>query len=136
MTHTGKRIETMSENSTIAVPSDGEGGLESIRSAHFGHCDCFTLVDVTGDGSVAAVRVVENVAHEHGGCLGPVQLLASHGATAIIAAGMGARPLAGFSDAGIDVLYDPESRRVEDAIRRFTDGTVVVMSLDHSCGCH
>jgi len=30
----------------IAIPSEGEGGLDGMRSGHFGHCDVFTFVDL------------------------------------------------------------------------------------------
>ena len=30
----------------IAIPSVLPGGLEAQVGAHFGHCDCYTLVDV------------------------------------------------------------------------------------------
>ncbi len=30
----------------IAVPSNGQGGLDGTRSGHFRHCDVFTLTDV------------------------------------------------------------------------------------------
>ena len=30
----------------IAVPSEGQGGLDGLRAGHFGHCDVFTLVDI------------------------------------------------------------------------------------------
>ena len=29
-----------------AIPTLGKGGLDCERSGHFGHCDCFTVVDV------------------------------------------------------------------------------------------
>lgn len=35
----------------IAIPSVLPGGLEAQVGAHFGHCDCYTLVDVE-DGAV------------------------------------------------------------------------------------
>ena len=38
----------MSEKRILGVPSQGQGGLESQRSGHFGHCDCFTLVEIDG----------------------------------------------------------------------------------------
>lgn len=125
----------MSERMLLAIPSMGEGGLEAERSAHFGHCDCFTLVDVI-DGEIADVRVVENPAHEEGGCLRPVNLLASHGVNALIAAGMGARPLAGFNDAGIAVYFENETAGIGDAVRLVLDGTVDTMDARHVCGGH
>ena len=34
------------ENGRIAIPSNGQGGLDGTRAGHFGHCDVFTFVDV------------------------------------------------------------------------------------------
>jgi predicted Fe-Mo cluster-binding NifX family protein len=61
----------MAERMVLAIPSNGEGGLEGERSAHFGHCDCFTLVQIA-DAEIADVRVVGNPPHVEGGCLRPV----------------------------------------------------------------
>jgi len=56
----------MSESSTenggarrVAIPSQSPGGLGAHRSAHFGHCECFTVVDVN-DGSIGEVTIVAN----------------------------------------------------------------------------
>ena len=75
----------------LAVPTMGEASLDSERSGHFGHCDCFTLCTIE-DGQITAVTAVQNPPHEEGGCLRPVKLLADAGADAIVAAGMGLRP--------------------------------------------
>ena len=125
----------MSERTVLAIPSVGEGGLEAERSAHFGHCDCFTLVDVV-DGQIESVRVVANPPHEEGGCLRPVGLLASHGVNALIAAGMGARPLAGFNQAGITVYFENATSGIGDAVRLVLDGGAPAMGADNVCGCH
>lgn len=125
----------MQERMVLAIPSIGEGGLEAERSAHFGHCDCFTLVDVV-DGQIENVRVVANPPHQEGGCLRPVSLLASHGVNALIAAGMGARPLAGFNDAGIDVYFEDQTPGIGDAVRLVLDGVVRTMDASQVCGGH
>jgi predicted Fe-Mo cluster-binding NifX family protein len=126
----------MEDRMILAVPSLGDGGLQAERSGHFGHCDCFTLVDIT-DGAIAGVRVVPNPPHAEGGCLAPVQVLASHGVTALIAAGMGARPLAGFSSAGISVFFESETPGIEEAVKLVIDGTAVKMDPQQACGgCH
>ena len=125
----------MSERIMLAVPSHGEGGLDAERSGHFGHCDCFTLVDIV-DGEIAGTRTVANLPHEEGGCLRPVALLASMGVTALLAAGMGPRPLAGFADAGIAVYFESETPRVGDAIRLVIDGTAPIMEVRDACGGH
>ena len=125
----------MSERMLLAIPSLGEGGLEAERSGHFGHCDCFTLVDVV-DGEIADVRVVANPPHEEGGCLRPVNLLASHGVNALIAGGMGARPLAGFNEAGISVYFENQTPGIGDAVSLVLSGAVETMDARHVCGGH
>jgi predicted Fe-Mo cluster-binding NifX family protein len=120
---------------TVAVPSVGEGGMTAQRSGHFGRCDCFTLIDVEG-GSVREVRVVENPPHEEGGCLRPVELLSSHGADALIVAGIGARPLAGFDAVGISVYHDAERPVVGDVVAAFTAGELSVIDPSSVCGGH
>lgn len=125
----------MSEKVVLAVPSVGEGGLDAERSGHFGRCDCFTLVEIE-DGRVLAVRVVDNPPHVEGGCLRPVELLASHGVNALMVAGIGARPLAGFNDAGIAVYFDVERPVVGDAVEAFLAGDVELIDPSYVCGGH
>ncbi len=123
---------------TIAVPSLAPGGLEAERSGHFGHCDFFTLVEVGGD-SGTKVSVVANTPHQEGGCLDPVKLLASLGATEIVVGGMGARPLAFFGDMGITVYADQELPTVKEVVDALLQDRVPVMSARQVCGggsCH
>ena len=82
----------MGETMKLAVPTMGEAGLESERAGHFGHCDCFTVVEIA-DGEITGTSEVANPPHEEGECMRPVGLLAKAGVDAIVAAGMGMRPL-------------------------------------------
>jgi len=125
----------MSKEGTImlAVPSSGDGGLEAERSGHFGRCDCFTIVEIA-DGEVQAVQVIENLPHTDGGCLGPVNLLASSGVTALIVAGIGGRPLAGFTEAGIDVYFDKQLQTVNQAVDAVMTGAVEPIQPQWVCG--
>ena len=125
----------MSERIVLAVPTVGEGGLDGERSAHFGHCDCFTVVDIDG-GEIVDVRVVDNPPHQEGGCLRPVTLLASHGVSALLAAGMGARPLQGFNDVGIAVYYEAETPSIRGAIELLLQGVVPTMDARNACSGH
>ena len=68
----------MSETLKLAVPTMGKAGLDSERSGHFGHCDCFTIVDIE-DGEIKQVSELANPPHEEGGCLRPVGLLSDAG---------------------------------------------------------
>ena len=119
----------------VAVPSNLPGGLSAERSGHFGHCECFTLLEVDAD-RIADVRVVSNEAHEHGGCLAPVAMLADLGATDLVVSGIGRRPLAGFQQVGIRVFQDDTRPLVDEVAAALLAGYLPMMSLDAACGGH
>ncbi|MFR3273348.1 MAG: NifB/NifX family molybdenum-iron cluster-binding protein [Slackia sp.] len=116
----------------LAIPSMGEGGLDAVRSAHFGHSDCFTMVEIE-DGEIKNVSIVDNPPHESGGCLRPVGILSDAGADAIVAGGMGMRPMQGFAQAGITVLFDAETPSVKDVALKAAAGELPVMGAEHAC---
>jgi len=120
-------------NTVVAIPSSSPGGLDAALGAHFGHCDMYTLV-VVEDGKIKEVRVIPNVPHQQGGCMAPVQHLATHGAKALIAGGMGLRPLMGFQQVGIDVFYGGNARNVGEAVDAFVAGLLPQFSQEHTCG--
>ena len=125
-------------NAVIAVPSVSPGGLESEVSAHFGHCDAFTLVALH-DGKVEKTTILPPPSHEHGGCLVPVDLLASSGVTAIAAGGMGRRPLLGFLQVGIQPYFAAEYKTVGEVVSAFLAGALVPFGEELVCGggdCH
>jgi predicted Fe-Mo cluster-binding NifX family protein len=132
-----RKVLTMesTERIVLAVPTEGDGGLECERSGHFGRCDCFTVVEIE-NGTVTGVRVVDNPPHVEGGCLRPVQLLASHGVNALVVAGIGGRPLAGFNDAGITVYFDNRIPVVGDVVDALLAGAVEVIDPSYVCGGH
>ena len=67
-----KKEGKMTTSIKLAVPTMGAAGLNAERSGHFGHCDCFTVVDIV-DGVVSEeATMVANPPHEEGGCLRPV----------------------------------------------------------------
>lgn len=123
------------ERLVLAVPSNEQGGLDAERSGHFGRCDCFTVVEIR-DGAVEQVRIVANPPHEEGGCLRPVNLLASEGVNALVVAGIGGRPLAGFNDAGITVYFDNERPIVSEVVDALLAGVVEVIDPSYVCGGH
>ena len=118
----------------LAVPSTWPGGIESLRSGHFGRCDCFTLVDIDL-GKVRDINVVHNPPHTQGDCLAPVDLLRVHGANAIIVNGIGMRPLTGFRDAGMEV-YLGRGNSVSDVILEFIVEALTPVSSQQACGGH
>lgn len=119
----------------LAVPSVGDGGLDSERSGHFGRCDCFTVVDIE-NGEIVGTRTVVNLPHVDGGCLAPVQLLAGEGVSALIVGGIGGRPLAHFNEAGIAVYFDNQLPVVKDAIEALIAGKIGIIDASGVCGGH
>jgi len=125
---------TIIENDmVVAFPSDAPGGLSASLSGHFGHCDCFTLITM-GENGVGEVRTVPGIPHEQGGCMVPVNLLAGHGAKALVAGGMGRRPLMGFNEVGIRVFLNTEATTVGDAAYALLAGRLPEFDLSQTCG--
>jgi predicted Fe-Mo cluster-binding NifX family protein len=124
----------------IAVPSEAPGGLEAPISAHFGHCAVFTLVQIADD-QAGEVRLLPNQGHAQGGCMAPVMLLKEAGVDAMVAGGMGMRPLAGFQQVGIQVFFKEDAVSVGDAIDQVTAGAARIFGPAQTCGgggggCH
>ena len=117
----------------IAIPSSYPGGLDAGIEAHFGHCDLYTLVEVR-EGQVAQVSTVPSVPHQQSGCLSAVNHLAQHGVTALIAGGMGFRPLMGFQQAGIEVYRGSEQPSVQVAVKALLEGRLPRFTRDQACG--
>ncbi|MFZ5562988.1 MAG: NifB/NifX family molybdenum-iron cluster-binding protein [Thermodesulfobacteriota bacterium] len=117
----------------IAIPSNGEGGLDGMRSGHFGHCDVFTLVDVK-DGKIVQVSTIANGGHVQGGCMVPVNLLADHNVNALVVGGIGMRPLAGFRQVGIDVYHDDQRPEIRPVVEDLIAGRLPQIRNDQVCG--
>jgi predicted Fe-Mo cluster-binding NifX family protein len=125
----------MSERIRIAVPTEGEGGIDSARSAHFGHAGSFTIVDVEG-GVLSPADVVVNPPHEQGGCGRTVGLLASHGVQVAIVVGMGGGPRAAMAASGMRALYDDASATPRLAVEAYLAGGLSDFGADHQCAGH
>ena len=117
----------------IAIPSNNPGGLDSEMSGHFGHCDLFTLVNIK-KGEVAEVSTLPSVPHEQGGCMAPVNYLSQNGVNAMVADGMGMRPLVGFNSVGIEVYHNDGINNVGDVVSAFSEGRLPKFSNENTCG--
>ena len=117
----------------IAIPSVEAGGLDGQRSGHFGHCDVFTLVDVTA-GEIKQVSTIPNQSHVQGGCMVPVNLLADHKVDALIVGGIGMRPLMGFKNVGIDVYYDVARQEIKPVVEDLIAGKLPLIAENQVCG--
>ena len=121
------------ENGRIAVPSLEHGGIEGMRSGHFGHCDVFTLIDVE-NGKIKDVSTIENQSHVQGGCMVPVNLLAGHNVNALVVGGIGMRPLMGFKQVGIDVYHDDQRPEIKPVVEDLIAGKLPRIADDQVCG--
>lgn len=126
-------------NAIVAIPSSSPGGLEAPLGVHFGHCELYTVIEVER-GEIRRVEILPNVVHQQGGCMTPVRRLAARGVQVLIAGGMGLRPLLGFSQVGIRVFHDGQSRTVGQALLCLLQGRLPQFSQEHTCGegrqCH
>ncbi|MFV0439150.1 MAG: NifB/NifX family molybdenum-iron cluster-binding protein [Desulfopila sp.] len=120
-------------NGRIAIPSEGKGGLDGRRAGHFGHCDVFTLID-TVNGEIQGVSTIENGSHVQGGCMVPVNLLASHKVDMLIVGGIGMRPLMGFKQVGIEVYYEGERHEIRPVVEDMIAGKLQPIATDQVCG--
>ncbi len=120
-------------NTVVALPSLGAGGLDAQLSAHFGHCDLYTLVTLE-DGEIKEVKTIPNMPHTQGGCMAPVNHLAQSGAKALIAGGMGMRPLMGFNQVGIEVYFGGTAATVKEAVTALAQGKLPQFTNEHTCG--
>ncbi len=117
----------------LAVPSGMPGGLDAPMGMHFGHCDIYTIVEVE-NGAVKNVSTLPNVPHQQGGCMAPVQHLASHGVKKLLAGGMGMRPLMGFQQVGVEVYYAGNFVTVKQAVEAFLQDKLPPFSTNFTCG--
>lgn len=125
-----------SEGVLVAVPSQGEGGLEAAPHPHFGRCAAYTLVRIT-KGRVGAVAVRSSWGHMPGDCAGPVQFLSRLGVTVLLAGGMGLRPLQAMQAAGIAVYHNAGLPSIGSCLDAFVAGKLVAFGTEHLCqgGC-
>ena len=121
------------KNGRIAIPSNGQGGLDGTRAGHFGHCEVFTLVDVENR-EVKNVSILPNQEHVQGGCMVPVNLLAQHHVTALIVGGIGMRPLMGFKQVGIQVFHDDRQPDIGPVVKDLISGQLAEIQNDQVCG--
>lgn len=125
----------MSNKTVIAIPTNGTGGIDSPRSAHFGHADSFTVVEVA-DGAIVAERSLMNPPHQQGGCGMTVALLAREGVDTAIVLGMGGGPLNAMGAHNITPLFDDESPTPRDAVDAYLAGRRIFFGGSHTCQGH
>jgi predicted Fe-Mo cluster-binding NifX family protein len=103
----------------IAIPlADGRLAM------HFGHCASFALVDVDPEAKRILKREDVAAPPHQPGLLPP--WLAQHGATLIIAGGMGQRAQVLFAENGIQVMVGASADTPENLVSEYLAGTLEV----------
>jgi len=122
-------------NIKIAIPTNGAGGLDAQRSAHFGHADSFTLVDIV-DGAIVSGTGVTNPPHTHGGCASTVTMLSQAGVDAAIVVGMGGGPLSAMRATGMTPYFDDQSPTPREAAEALLAGRLSGFGENNTCKGH
>lgn len=121
------------ETLVIAIPSEMPGGLDAAVGQHFGHCDIYTIVEAKGE-EIISVSTLPNMPHQQGGCMAPVNHLATNGVNVLIAGGMGMRPLMGFQQVGVRVFMGANAPSVGHAVQAFLQGRLPAFTTEFTCG--
>lgn len=121
------------ETLIIAIPSEMPGGLDASVGQHFGHCDIYTIVEAKGE-EIISVSTLPNMPHQQGGCMAPVNHLATNGVNVLIAGGMGMRPLMGFQQVGVRVFMGANAPSVGHAVQAFLQGRLPAFTTEFTCG--
>ena len=125
----------MGETMKLAVPTMGEAGLESERAGHFGHCDCFTVVEIadgeiTGTSEVGQPSARGRRVHASGRLVGQSRSGRYRGG------GHGHAPAHGLQPGGHHGVLRNQTPIVGDAAKLVAAGSVPVMSADNACNHH
>ncbi|MGD0817060.1 MAG: NifB/NifX family molybdenum-iron cluster-binding protein [Methanomassiliicoccales archaeon] len=120
----------------IGIPSNSPGGLDAGVSAHFGHCDLFTAVEIEGS-QIKTVWTIDNDG-EHN-CMIPVRKMADAGIDAVLIGGIGRRPLMEFQNNDIKVFIGAEGM-VKDALANYLSDSLMEATVQDVCqgskNCH
>ena len=97
----------------LAIPSETDAGLESIRSGHFGHTPYFTVVEFDDDKNIVSAEPVKNVDHDEYGCGGVIQYVMTLGVDGILTVGMGMPPPTwDLADCVLGTFQTEEERKI------------------------
>jgi len=113
----------------LGIPSERPGGIDAGVSAHFGHCDLFTAVEIEGK-EIKNVWTIDNDG-EHN-CMAPIQKMMDAGIDAVLIGGIGRRPLFEFQNKGIKVYIGAEGT-VKNALDNYMNETLMEATVQDVC---
>jgi predicted Fe-Mo cluster-binding NifX family protein len=112
----------------IAIPTDGEKGLEDDVTHHFGRALNFVIYDTENK----KAKILPNTSEHMGGEGLPPELLRDEEVKVMICSDLGARALEMFLKFGIEV-YCGASGLIRDVIEEFKDGKLKKADSNSVC---
>jgi len=119
----------------LVFPTDENMGYLSKRGAHFGKAKFYTVISLE-NGTITDVEAQENPGHSGGACGNAVTNIMSLKPDALVVSGIGSSPAEGFTQAGLDVYVDKNSKTVEEFIQRFTQDQLTKLDTKGTCSVH
>jgi predicted Fe-Mo cluster-binding NifX family protein len=126
-----ENLRRLGDSMKIAIPTSGEGGLNSKVAEHFGRCDTYTFLDENG----SVVEVVENASRHRGGNLLPPEMIKEYGGDILLCKGIGYKAVDMFRKVGIEV-YICEANTVAEIFGLWRDKKVKKAGSDNVCEGH
>jgi predicted Fe-Mo cluster-binding NifX family protein len=102
----------------IAIPLD-----KNELAMHFGHCECFTFIDVNPD-DISTIKREDIEAPPHAPGLLPPWLI-ERGAELVIAGGMGQKAINMFEQQGIEVIVGAPIESPEKLVADYLAGSLI-----------
>jgi len=119
----------------LVFPTNENIGYLSKRGAHFGKAKYYTIITLDNQ-EISDVEVIENPGHSAHSCGGAVTNILNLNPDALVVGGIGAKPAQGFFNAGLDVYFDKDSKKVEDSIKMFIEGRLSKLEGQGTCSSH
>jgi len=115
----------------IAIPTEGDQGIEEKVSEHFGRCNTYTLIDDKGN----LLQVIPNTSSHKGGKDLPPEFLQTHHINVLLCKGLGPRALASCKRLQIAV-YVCSANTVKEMIEKWKNQTLSLATIDDTCKDH
>ena len=115
----------------IAIPTDGERGMDEQVGEHFGRVTHYTIYDAESK----ETRAIGNTSHHMGGEGYPPELLLKEGVEVLLCAGLGWRAIGMFKECGIKV-YIGAHGTVRAAISQWENGEIQEPGEGSACSKH
>ncbi len=115
----------------VAIPTKGDGGLDSVVGEHFGRVPNYTIVDM-GEKKIC---VVSNTSSHKGGKGYPPEIMKENDVDVMICRDIGSRAVSIFKEMGIKVFIGAKGT-AKNALDDFKEGRLKSADTEHVCRGH